>query len=66
MYQFKGTLVVRKIFGKYGEFAIGSIQTPIGEFSVKQAELDEYEQGTYEGRFVISSIRTISGGFGTM
>lgn len=65
MYQFKGTLVVRKIFGKYGEFAIGSIQTPIGEFSVKQAELDEYEEGTYEGRFVISSIRTISGGFGT-
>jgi hypothetical protein len=37
---------VRKIFGKYGEFAIGSIQTPIGEFSVKQSELDEYEEGT--------------------
>jgi hypothetical protein len=31
---------VRKIFGKYGEFAIGSIQTPIGQFSVKQSELD--------------------------
>ncbi|WP_369177962.1 DUF3275 family protein [Candidatus Thiodubiliella endoseptemdiera] len=65
MYKFKGTLVVRKIFGKYGEFAIGSIQTPIGDFSVKQAELDEYEEGTYEGRFVISRIQTVSGGFGT-
>jgi hypothetical protein len=48
MYKFKGTLLVRKIFGKYGEFAIGSIQTPIGQFSVKQSELDEYEEGTYE------------------
>jgi hypothetical protein len=28
-----------------GEFAIGSIQTPIGEFSVKQSVLDEYEEG---------------------
>lgn len=65
MYQFKGTLIVRKIFGKYGEFAIGTIQTPIGEFSVKQAQLDEYQEGTYEGRFVVSNIRTISGGFGT-
>ncbi len=65
MYKFKGTLVVRKIYGKYGEFAIGSIQTPIGEFSVKQSELDEYEEGTYEGRFVISRIQTVSGGFGT-
>ena len=65
MYKFKGTLVVRKIFGKYGEFAIGSIQTPIGEFSVKQSELDEYEEGTYEGQFVISRIQTVSGGFGT-
>jgi hypothetical protein len=43
MYKFKGTLVVRKIFGRYGSFAIGAIQTPIGEFSVKQAGLDEYE-----------------------
>jgi hypothetical protein len=65
MYTFKGTLLVRKIFGKYGEFAIGSIQTPIGEFSVKQSELDEYEEGTYEGRFVISKIQTVSGGFGS-
>lgn len=65
MYKFKGTLVVRKIFGKYGEFAIGTIQTPIGEFSVKQTDLDEYEEGTYEGRFVISNIQTVSGGFGT-
>lgn len=65
MYKFKGTLVVRKILGKYGEFAIGSIQTPIGEFSVKQSELDEYEEGTYEGRFGISRIQTVSGGFGT-
>lgn len=65
MYKFKGTLVVRKIYGKYGEFAIGTIQSPIGEFSVKQSELDEYEEGTYEGRFVISKIQTVSGGFGT-
>jgi hypothetical protein len=65
MYKFKGTLLVRKIFGKYGEFAIGSIQTPIGQFSVKQSELDEYEEGTYEGRFVISKIQTVSGGFGS-
>lgn len=65
MYKFKGTLIVRKIFGRYGEFAIGSINSPIGEFSVKQAELDEYQEGTYAGRFVISNIQTISGGFGT-
>lgn len=65
MYKFKGTLVVRKILGKYGEFAIGTIQTPIGEFSVKQAELDEFEEGFYQGKFVISNIQTVSSGFGT-
>lgn len=65
MYKFKGTLTVRKIFGRYGEFAIGSIQTPIGEFSVKQAELDEYQEGSYAGSFVISNIKTISSAFGT-
>lgn len=65
MYKFKGALVVRKFHSKYGEFAVGTIQTPIGEFSVKQQELDEFEEGIYQGRFVISSIQTVSGGFGT-
>lgn len=65
MYKFKGALVVRTFHGKYGAFSIGTIQTPIGEFSVKQKELDEFEEGTYEGKFVISNIQTVSGGFGT-
>ncbi len=65
MYQFNGTLTVKKINGRNGEFSVGSIQSPIGEFKVKQPELDQYEQGSYEGRFTIANISARSSYFGT-
>lgn len=65
MYQFKGSLTVRKILGRNGEFSVGSVTTPIGIFKVKQSELDQYEQGTYYGQFEIDEIKLVSGYFGS-
>lgn len=65
MYHFKGTLVVKKIHGRYGEFAVGSIQSPIGDFSVKQKELDQFEEGIYQGKFTISNIQASTSSFGS-
>lgn len=65
MYQFNGTLNIKKIHGQYGWFAVGSIETPIGQFKVKQSELDQYDQGSYEGNFTISNISARASNFGT-
>jgi hypothetical protein len=51
-----GSLTVRWIYGRNGEFAVGDLHTPIGEFKVKDSLLDQFEEGTYAGTFWISQI----------
>jgi hypothetical protein len=51
-----GVLSVKSIQGRNGAFSVGDLRTEIGEFRIKDALLDEYEQGQYTGRFVINSI----------
>lgn len=51
-----GTLVVRHINGKNGGFAVGDLSTPIGKFKVKDAILDQYEEGEYRGTFLVTQI----------
>jgi hypothetical protein len=51
-----GVLSVKSIQGRNGAFSVGDLRTEIGEFRIKDALLDEYEQGQYTGRFVIASI----------
>jgi hypothetical protein len=52
-----GQLAIRTIHGKNGDFNVGRLATSIGEFVIKNAELDQYAEGKYEGDFAIAEIR---------
>ncbi len=51
-----GTLIVKWIAGRNGDFAVGDLHTPIGEFRVKDALLDQFDEGEYRGLFWVSQI----------
>ena len=51
-----GSLTIREIFGRNGPFKVGQLITQLGDFSVKDALLDQYDPGTYEGNFGIGRI----------
>lgn len=57
MINIPGQLAIRTIHGRNGDFNVGRLATSIGEFVVKNAELDQYREGKYEGDFVIAEIR---------
>ncbi len=52
----EGTLVVRHINGSRGGFSVGDLSTAIGKFKVKDAILDQYEEGEYRGAFLVTQI----------
>jgi Protein of unknown function (DUF3275) len=52
-----GQLAIKTIHGRNGDFNVGRLSTSIGEFVVKNAELDQYAEGKYDGDFVIAEIR---------
>lgn len=52
-----GQLAIKTIHGRNGDFNVGRLATSIGEFVVKNAELDQYTEGKYEGDFAIVEIR---------
>ncbi|WP_122576020.1 DUF3275 family protein, partial [Pseudomonas viridiflava] len=43
--------------GRNGEFNVGGLSTSIGEFVIKDALLDQYDEGKYRGDFAITEIR---------
>ena len=51
-----GHLTLRTIRGRNGPFNVGRLVTPIGKFAVKDAELEQYPEGKYDGEFVIRYI----------
>ncbi|OWJ93203.1 hypothetical protein B6S59_17380 [Pseudomonas sp. A46] len=51
-----GQLTLRTIHGRNGPFNVSRLVTPIGEFVVKDPELEQYAEGKYEGEFVIRYI----------
>lgn len=54
---FEGALTVRWINGRNGEFAVGELKTSIdATFKIKDSLLDQFDEGTYTGRFWISAI----------
>ncbi|MCL2590588.1 MAG: DUF3275 family protein [Betaproteobacteria bacterium] len=55
-----GTLSIKAIHGRFGRFNVGRLAISIGEFVVKDAELDQYEEGVYQGDFIISEIKPFS------
>lgn len=52
-----GQLAIKTIRGRNGDFNVGRLETSIGEFVTKNAELDQYREGKYEGDFIITEIR---------
>ncbi|GBQ24744.1 hypothetical protein AA12717_1876 [Gluconacetobacter sacchari DSM 12717] len=52
-----GRLAIKTIHGRNGDFNVGRLATSIGEFVVKNAELEQYAEGQYEGDFGIAEIR---------
>jgi len=52
-----GQLAIKTIHGRNGAFNVGRLATEIGEFVVKNPELDQYDEGKYDGDFVIAHIR---------
>tara|TARA_R110001599_G_scaffold192503_1_gene387943 strand:+ start:63253 stop:63855 length:603 start_codon:yes stop_codon:yes gene_type:complete len=57
MITLSGQLAIRTIHGRNGDFNVGRLATSIGEFVIKNAELDQYREGKYDGEFVITEIR---------
>ena len=56
MIKLEGNLGIRTIHGRYGPFNVGNLATPIGDFVVKDAVLDQYNEGQYTGVFGITRI----------
>lgn len=52
-----GELSIKTIHGRNGPFNIGRLVVSLGLFTVKDAELDQFKEGKYEGDFVIKAIR---------
>jgi hypothetical protein len=52
-----GQLAIKTIHGRNGDFNVGRLATSIGEFVIKNAELDQYDEGKYDGDFIITEIR---------
>lgn len=52
-----GQLAIRTISGRNGDFNVGRLSTSIGEFVIKDALLDQYNEGKYRGDFAVTEIR---------
>jgi Protein of unknown function (DUF3275) len=51
-----GTLLVEVIKGSRGDFCVGTLKTSIGDFKVKDAALEQFDRGSYSGRFSIDKV----------
>ncbi|MGL4667668.1 MAG: DUF3275 family protein [Saezia sp.] len=56
MITLQGQLSIRTVSGRNGDFNVGRLVTSIGEFVVKDTDLDQYDEGKYDGDFVIAQI----------
>lgn len=60
MIKLTGLLTIKSITGRNGPFSIGRLVTELGEFTVKDTLLEQYDPGKYEGDFGISRIYPFS------
>jgi hypothetical protein len=54
MIRLEGSLLVRKIKSRNGPFCVADLVTEVGEFKVKDPLLDQFQEGTYKGEFIVS------------
>ncbi len=51
-----GQLALRTIHGRNGKFNVGKLECQLGKFAIKDAELEQYPEGKYQGEFVLRYI----------
>ncbi len=51
-----GQLTLRTIHGRNGKFNVGKLDCQLGKFTIKDAELEQYPEGKYQGEFVLRYI----------
>ena len=52
-----GKINIRSVPGRFGSFNVGTLDCSLGSFTVKDATIEEFEEGVYEGDFVIEKIK---------
>lgn len=60
-----GTINIRSVSGRFGDFNVGTLECDLGKFSVKDPSIEEFDPGIYHGDFIIDKIELssyISGG----
>lgn len=57
MISIPGTISIRSIQGRFGYFNTGTLECDLGIFAVKDATIEGFEEGTYNGDFVIEKIK---------
>lgn len=60
MIKIPGRLSVKTIHGRNGPFNVGRLATSLGEFTVKDPQLDQFSEGVFEGEFLVEQIRPAS------
>jgi hypothetical protein len=53
MITLKGELAIATRRGRKGKFNVGWLKTSTGNFYIKEAELDQFDEGKYEGEFYV-------------
>lgn len=56
MVSVKGTINIRAVSGRFGPFNVGTLDCSIGKFTVKDSSIEEFDEGSYDGDFVIALI----------
>lgn len=56
MFLSEGKITIKAIHGAHGRFCVGELTIPEGFLKVKDSLLDQFEPGTYSGKFDIGGI----------
>jgi hypothetical protein len=56
MFTITGEITIRIRTGRYGPFPTAILSTSVGTFCVKDKLIEQFEEGTYEGVFVVKKI----------
>lgn len=52
----RGRLAIKTLHGRNGDFNVGRLQCRLGNFWIKERELDQYKEGRYSGEFAVDYI----------
>lgn len=56
MFISQGKITIKEIHGAHGRFCVGDLLIPEGQLKVKDSVLDQFEPGSYSGKFDIGSV----------